>query len=161
MKRPISDTYVQSDEVDMVRITNILTHYSLLSSQGHALLLNAYHSTQLLIPWSPTGSNLHRAWNLWPVSHSSLPISAVAASDELENLNRSWHRLRKIDKLGPYSMWCRLLHEWDHMSPRQVYEKVRHFWHYFGINVRYTEPLNCRSSNVRWTAKIISRFNCL
>ena len=36
--------------------------------------------------------------------------------------------MRKVDKLGPYGMWSKLLHLWgDKMSPQQVYEKVRFF----------------------------------
>ena len=50
-------------------------------------------------------------------------------------------RLRKIDKLGPYSMWRRLCNEWTHMSPGQIYTKVAFLWHYFGINRHKQETL--------------------
>ncbi|CAJ2509374.1 Uu.00g144000.m01.CDS01 [Anthostomella pinea] len=52
-------------------------------------------------------------------------------------------RLRKFDKLGPYSMFKRLVHEWGHnagehttpaYTPRQVAEKVKRFFHYYAIN---------------------------
>ncbi|KAK7556900.1 hypothetical protein IWX49DRAFT_559083 [Phyllosticta citricarpa] len=44
-------------------------------------------------------------------------------------------RLRKVQKLGPFGMFERLLHDWsDRMSPRQVYEKVRRFYWYYAIN---------------------------
>lgn len=44
-------------------------------------------------------------------------------------------RLRKVDRLGPWGMWKKLVHVWgDRMTPRQVYEKVRHFNFYYGIN---------------------------
>ncbi|OBT94324.2 glutamine-dependent NAD(+) synthetase [Pseudogymnoascus verrucosus] len=41
-------------------------------------------------------------------------------------------RMRKIDKLGVYGMWEKLLHVWgDKLSPQQIYEKVRFFsWNY-------------------------------
>lgn len=44
-------------------------------------------------------------------------------------------RLRKNDKLGPYGMWSKLLHQWgDTLSPQQVYEKVRWFFWCYSIN---------------------------
>ena len=44
-------------------------------------------------------------------------------------------RMRKVDKLGPYGMWSKLLHLWgDKMSPQQIYEKVRSFFWNYGIN---------------------------
>ena len=43
--------------------------------------------------------------------------------------------LRKQQKLGPYGMYSRLVHEWkDHLTPRQVGEKVKRFHHYYAIN---------------------------
>ncbi|KAH9206519.1 hypothetical protein DL95DRAFT_347455 [Leptodontidium sp. 2 PMI_412] len=41
-------------------------------------------------------------------------------------------RLRKINKLGAYSMFEKLLHVWgNRLSPQQIYEKVRFFsWNY-------------------------------
>ncbi|KAL2220291.1 putative NAD synthase [Thermoascus aurantiacus ATCC 26904] len=44
-------------------------------------------------------------------------------------------RLRKISKLGPWSMYERLLHLWgNEYSPREIYEKTRHFFHHYSIN---------------------------
>ncbi|KAL1956604.1 hypothetical protein VTO42DRAFT_6951 [Malbranchea cinnamomea] len=43
-------------------------------------------------------------------------------------------RLRKCNKLGPYGMFQRLVHDWNHLEPRQVAEKVKRFYHYYGIN---------------------------
>ncbi|MCJ1289338.1 glutamine-dependent NAD(+) synthetase [Xylographa carneopallida] len=44
-------------------------------------------------------------------------------------------RLRKVDKLGPYGMWRKLLHEWGNMlSPQEIYEKTRSFFWYYSIN---------------------------
>lgn len=43
-------------------------------------------------------------------------------------------RLRKIERLGPYSMFCKLVHVWSHLSPDQVSTKVKLFWRMYGIN---------------------------
>ncbi|KAF2455564.1 hypothetical protein BDY21DRAFT_289192 [Lineolata rhizophorae] len=44
-------------------------------------------------------------------------------------------RLRKVNKLGPFGMFEHLLHAWkDRCTPREVYEKVRRFYHYYSIN---------------------------
>lgn len=51
-------------------------------------------------------------------------------------------KLRKVAKLGPYSAWVKLVHEWgpammpqeSAMTPREVFEKVKTFFHYYGIN---------------------------
>jgi NAD+ synthase (glutamine-hydrolysing) len=43
--------------------------------------------------------------------------------------------LRKVEKLGPYGMWQKLLHEWGHMlSPQEIYEETKTFFHYYSIN---------------------------
>ncbi|EFQ98086.1 glutamine-dependent NAD(+) synthetase [Nannizzia gypsea CBS 118893] len=43
-------------------------------------------------------------------------------------------RLRKCNKLGPYGMFQRLVHDWNHLTPQQVAEKVKRFYHYYAIN---------------------------
>ncbi|KAG8525347.1 uncharacterized protein KY384_008991 [Bacidia gigantensis] len=44
-------------------------------------------------------------------------------------------RLRKIHKLGPFGAWEKLVYEWqDIMTPQEIYEKVKTFFHYYGIN---------------------------
>jgi NAD+ synthase (glutamine-hydrolysing) len=44
-------------------------------------------------------------------------------------------RLRKVEKLGPYGMWTKLLHEWGHLlSPQEIYEKTRWFHWCYSIN---------------------------
>ena len=50
-------------------------------------------------------------------------------------------RLRKIDKLGPFSMWQRLCSEWSDKSARQVYDKTRFLWQMFGVNRHKQETL--------------------
>lgn len=43
-------------------------------------------------------------------------------------------KLRKIERTGPLSMFERLLIKWDHLSPREVAEKVKKFFRYYAIN---------------------------
>ncbi|XP_062917773.1 glutamine-dependent NAD(+) synthetase isoform X2 [Mobula hypostoma] len=44
-------------------------------------------------------------------------------------------KLRKIAKCGPYSMFCKLIHIWKTVcTPRQVAEKVKHFFRMYSIN---------------------------
>ncbi|PLN80123.1 glutamine-dependent NAD(+) synthetase [Aspergillus taichungensis] len=43
--------------------------------------------------------------------------------------------LRKVAKLGPWSMYERLLHVWGNdYSPREIYEKTRHFFYNYALN---------------------------
>lgn len=43
--------------------------------------------------------------------------------------------LRKVSKLGPWSMYEKLLHLWgNEYSPREIYEKTRHFFYHYAIN---------------------------
>lgn len=43
--------------------------------------------------------------------------------------------LRKVAKMGPWSMYEKLLHLWGkEYSPREIYEKTRRFFHYYAIN---------------------------
>jgi NAD+ synthase (glutamine-hydrolysing) len=55
-------------------------------------------------------------------------------------------RLRKLNKLGPYAMFQRLVHDWSidrkrtadddapAYTPAQVAEKVKRFYHFYAIN---------------------------
>ncbi|KKA20102.1 NAD(+) synthase (glutamine-hydrolyzing), partial [Rasamsonia emersonii CBS 393.64] len=44
-------------------------------------------------------------------------------------------RLRKVAKLGPWTMYEKLLHVWgNEYSPREIYEKTRHFFYHYSIN---------------------------
>ena len=46
-----------------------------------------------------------------------------------------WGRLRKIEKLGPYSMFQRLrVGERSQLTPRVVYERIRSLWTQFGLS---------------------------
>ncbi|XP_011138407.1 probable glutamine-dependent NAD(+) synthetase isoform X1 [Harpegnathos saltator] len=43
-------------------------------------------------------------------------------------------RLRKQNCAGPFSMFCRLVHLWDHISPKEVADKVKHFYRCYAIH---------------------------
>lgn len=46
----------------------------------------------------------------------------------------TYGRLRKIERLGPYSMFCKLVHVWTELTPTQVAAKVKLFWRMYAIN---------------------------
>ena len=50
-----------------------------------------------------------------------------------EELSR-FGRLRKIERCGPLAMFEKLVYEWDHLPPREVAEKVKHFFTTYAIN---------------------------
>ncbi|XP_014485628.1 PREDICTED: probable glutamine-dependent NAD(+) synthetase isoform X2 [Dinoponera quadriceps] len=43
-------------------------------------------------------------------------------------------RLRKQNCAGPFSMFCRLVHMWDHCTPKEVADKVKHFYRCYAIH---------------------------
>lgn len=44
-------------------------------------------------------------------------------------------RLRKVEKLGPYGMFTKLIYEWgDILSPQEIYEKTKFFFRNYSIN---------------------------
>ena len=51
---------------------------------------------------------------------------------------RRYGKLRSKEKCGPYSMFCKLLHEWcgngQNMRPEQVADKVKDFFRFYSIN---------------------------
>lgn len=50
-----------------------------------------------------------------------------------EELSR-FGRLRKIHRCGPLSMFEKLVHEWKHLPPREVADKVKRFFYYYALN---------------------------
>ncbi|XP_066893913.1 glutamine-dependent NAD(+) synthetase isoform X2 [Kogia breviceps] len=75
--------------------------------------------------------------SLRPALHAALPASRPAEEDmgvtyaELS----VYGRLRKIAKMGPYSMFCKLLYMWkDICTPRQVADKVKRFFSKYSMN---------------------------
>ena len=43
-------------------------------------------------------------------------------------------QLRKMEQCGPVRMFEKLVREWDHLPPREVAEKVKHFFRCYAIN---------------------------
>nr|XP_012145464.1 PREDICTED: probable glutamine-dependent NAD(+) synthetase isoform X2 [Megachile rotundata] len=43
-------------------------------------------------------------------------------------------RLRKQECTGPFSMFCKLVHTWDKCTPKEVADKVKHFYRCYAIN---------------------------
>ncbi|XP_054002017.1 glutamine-dependent NAD(+) synthetase isoform X1 [Hylaeus anthracinus] len=43
-------------------------------------------------------------------------------------------RLRKQECAGPFMMFCRLVHMWEKCSPKEVADKVKHFYRWYAIN---------------------------
>jgi NAD+ synthase (glutamine-hydrolysing) len=68
-------------------------------------------------------------------------------------------RLRKIEKLGPFSMWQKLCAIWPDKTPRYCYERTRFLWHYFGINVSAPGPL--RSPGIMLACTKTARISTL
>lgn len=50
--------------------------------------------------------------------------------NELETFGR----LRKQHCAGPYSMFCRLVNTWDNYTPKEVADKVKHFYRCYAIH---------------------------
>ncbi|MCZ6675635.1 MAG: NAD(+) synthase [Candidatus Poribacteria bacterium] len=50
--------------------------------------------------------------------------------DELSRFGR----LRKIHRCGPVSMFEKLVHEWNHLPPHEVADKVKRFFYYYSVN---------------------------
>ncbi|KAE8410669.1 hypothetical protein BDV36DRAFT_306903 [Aspergillus pseudocaelatus] len=83
---------------------------------------------------------LHEFLNATPTAELEPITSTYVQSDEADmgvtyaELS-TFGYLRKIAKLGPWSMYERLLHVWgNEYSPREIYEKTRHFFYNYAIN---------------------------
>ena len=62
-------------------------------------------------------------------------------------------RLRKLNKLGPFGMFQRLVHDWSidrertaeddapYYTPAQVADKVKKFFHFYAINRKFAEKI--------------------
>lgn len=71
---------------------------------------------------------------LEPITHDYVQSDEADMGMTYDELS-VFGRLRKEQKLGPYGMFQRLLHDWkDTMEPRDVAVKVKRFHHYYAIN---------------------------
>ena len=83
---------------------------------------------------------LHEFLNATPTAELE-PITATYVQSDEADMGVTYVELstfgylRKIAKLGPYSMYEKLLHVWgNEYSPREIYEKTRHFFYNYAIN---------------------------
>ncbi len=71
---------------------------------------------------------------LEPITQSYVQTDEADMGITYDELS-TFGRLRKVERLGPWGQFTHLLHAWsDTLSPRQIFEKVRHFNYYYGIN---------------------------
>jgi NAD+ synthase (glutamine-hydrolysing) len=71
---------------------------------------------------------------LEPITESYVQADEVDMGMTYEELS-VYGRLRKVEKLGPFGMFSRLVHTWaGSMSPTQVAEKVKYFWFQYARN---------------------------
>ena len=68
------------------------------------------------------------------------PITETYTQTDEEDMGMTYQelsrfgQLRKMELCGPVSMFEKLVHEWDHLTPREVAEKVKRFFRCYAIN---------------------------
>ncbi len=85
-----------------------------------------YESLRAVVEAPPTAE-------LEPVTADYVQRDEVDMGMTYDELSR-FGRLRKIDRCGPLAMFERLVHEWDHLPPAEVAEKVRRFFYHYSAN---------------------------
>jgi len=70
---------------------------------------------------------------LEPITASYRQTDEADMGMTYEELSR-FGRLRKIDRCGPFSMFEKLVYEWDHLTPQEVAAKVKRFFYYYSAN---------------------------
>lgn len=95
------------------------------------------------IAWAETAFDLpilQQFLDATPTAELEPITSDYVQSDEVDmgmtyNELSVYGTLRKVNKFGPYSMWQKLVVDWqDRCTPREVYKKVRDFFYYYAIN---------------------------
>lgn len=82
---------------------------------------------------------LHEVVEAPPTAELEPITDTYAQKDEVDmgmtydELSR-FGRLRKIQRCGPLSMFEILIHEWSHLPPAEVAQKVKRFFYYYSIN---------------------------
>ncbi|TVY45006.1 putative glutamine-dependent NAD(+) synthetase [Lachnellula occidentalis] len=76
-----------------------------------------------------------------PPTAELLPITEAYVQDDETDMGvtyaelSTYGTLRRVERLGPWGMWSKLLHQWsDKLSPKDIYTKVRFFFYNYGIN---------------------------
>lgn len=70
---------------------------------------------------------------LEPITETYVQSDEADMGMTYDELSR-FGRLRKIGRCGPLSMFEVLVHEWHHLPPAEVAEKVKRFFYYYAIN---------------------------
>ena len=85
-----------------------------------------YHALIEVVEAPPTAE-------LEPITETYTQEDEADMGMTYEELSR-FGRLRKIDRCGPVSMFEKLVHEWNHLPPQEVAEKVKRFFYYYSVN---------------------------
>jgi NAD+ synthase (glutamine-hydrolysing) len=70
---------------------------------------------------------------LEPITENYTQLDEVDMGMSYQELS-VFGRLRKLYRCGPVSMYERLRHTWNHLSPLVVAEKVKRFFYYYSVN---------------------------
>ncbi|BAE61562.1 unnamed protein product [Aspergillus oryzae RIB40] len=132
-----------SSNVDAECLRGYLTKYDASSADLNPIGSISKVDLKKFIAWSRDSFELpilHEFLNATPTAELEPITSTYVQSDEADmgvtyaELS-TFGYLRKIAKLGPWSMYERLLHVWgNEYSPREIYEKTRHFFYNYAIN---------------------------
>ncbi|KAB8200510.1 hypothetical protein BDV34DRAFT_217079 [Aspergillus parasiticus] len=132
-----------SSNVDGKCLRGYLTKYDASSADLNPIGSISKVDLKKFIAWSRDSFELpilHEFLNATPTAELEPITSTYVQSDEADmgvtyaELS-TFGYLRKIAKLGPWSMYERLLHVWgNEYSPREIYEKTRHFFYNYAIN---------------------------
>ena len=85
-----------------------------------------YHALTEVVEAPPTAE-------LEPITETYIQEDEADMGMTYDELSR-FGRLRKIDRCGPVSMFEKLVHEWNHLPPQEVAEKVKRFFYYYSVN---------------------------
>jgi NAD+ synthase (glutamine-hydrolysing) len=76
-----------------------------------------------------------------PPTAELLPITSEYVQDDETDMGITYNELsifgtlRRVERLGPFGVWSKLLHVWqDKFSPQEIYKKTRFFFYNYGIN---------------------------
>jgi NAD+ synthase (glutamine-hydrolysing) len=129
-----------------------LTKYDCSSADINPIGAISKTDLKRFIDWATTGFNLPilkdfleatPTAELEPITDSYVQSDEADMGVTYAELS-TFGRLRKVDRLGPWGMFSKLLHLWSGepgstptargLSAQQIYEKVRHFYWYYGVN---------------------------
>lgn len=117
----------------------------------HSMKLTSSETHTRTTPRASTKLHVHNTDNTQEFIHATptaelLPLSAGVQDDESENEMgltyaelSTFGLLRKVDKLGPWSCYQRLLSDWRDLpgykdDPRAIAERVKRFYRFYAMN---------------------------